>query len=274
MLAIVGGWANGPRWRLQDSTMRIDLDVPYHQKDDAKRLGAKWDPIGKTWYVPDGVDPAPLARWRPAEGDFNLRAAEAYLVRSPERCWRCAAPYRAIAFLMAPGYQIRDDDDDGETGVFWSDNRNWAFAHYISALPSPISEMLKSEAPNYRRAFSQTAQSTYWANHCPACNALQGDFELFCEPEGAFFPIIIDQVRAMRATRLAVFFEAQGNPALSIDDGGFIPGVDLRWRRPDGEPQPEARDWTIRADPLVGRPLPRAGRSSLMGRLKSLIGLK
>ena len=29
------------------------LDVPYTEKDQAKQLGARWDPIQKKWYVPD-----------------------------------------------------------------------------------------------------------------------------------------------------------------------------------------------------------------------------
>ena len=30
---------------------RIDLKVPYAEKDEAKALGAKWDPTNKVWYV-------------------------------------------------------------------------------------------------------------------------------------------------------------------------------------------------------------------------------
>jgi hypothetical protein len=43
---------------------RIDLDVPFNEKDDAKRLGAWFDRDAKRWYVPEGKDPAPFARWR------------------------------------------------------------------------------------------------------------------------------------------------------------------------------------------------------------------
>lgn len=39
---------------------RLDLDVPYAEKYDAKRLGARWDPVTHCWYVPLGSDPAPL----------------------------------------------------------------------------------------------------------------------------------------------------------------------------------------------------------------------
>ena len=31
---------------------RFYLTVPFAQKDEAKGLGAKWDPARKLWYVP------------------------------------------------------------------------------------------------------------------------------------------------------------------------------------------------------------------------------
>jgi antirestriction protein ArdC/phage/plasmid primase-like uncharacterized protein len=42
---------------------RIDLIVPYKEKDQAKAAGARWDKQGKTWYAPEGADMAKLARW-------------------------------------------------------------------------------------------------------------------------------------------------------------------------------------------------------------------
>lgn len=39
------------------------LNVPYAQKDEAKRLGAKWDAARKKWYVPQGVNAEPFSRW-------------------------------------------------------------------------------------------------------------------------------------------------------------------------------------------------------------------
>lgn len=41
----------------------ILLKVPYAEKDEAKSLGARWNPARKCWYVPDGQDSAPFARW-------------------------------------------------------------------------------------------------------------------------------------------------------------------------------------------------------------------
>jgi hypothetical protein len=45
------------------ATSNIALKVPFKEKDEAKSLGARWNPDGKHWYVPEGVDTAPFAKW-------------------------------------------------------------------------------------------------------------------------------------------------------------------------------------------------------------------
>ena len=41
------------------------LTVPYKEKEQAKKLGAKWDKDNKLWYAPEGTDLTPLAAWMP-----------------------------------------------------------------------------------------------------------------------------------------------------------------------------------------------------------------
>ena len=43
--------------------MRTNLAVPFAEKDQAKALGARWDPARKCWYVQGASDLAPFARW-------------------------------------------------------------------------------------------------------------------------------------------------------------------------------------------------------------------
>lgn len=45
--------------------MRMNLRVPFAEKDQAKQLGARWDPALKVWYVAADADPAPFAKWSP-----------------------------------------------------------------------------------------------------------------------------------------------------------------------------------------------------------------
>ena len=53
-----------------NSPMRIDLKVPFAEKDTAKALGARWDAAKKIWYVKDVSDLTPFSRWIP-----DLKAA-------------------------------------------------------------------------------------------------------------------------------------------------------------------------------------------------------
>lgn len=45
--------------------MRTNLKVPFAEKDEAKKLGARWDAARKIWYVENAPDLAPFARWSP-----------------------------------------------------------------------------------------------------------------------------------------------------------------------------------------------------------------
>ena len=45
--------------------MKTFLEVPYREKDEAKRLGAIWSPGHKKWYVEDKEDLMPFLKWMP-----------------------------------------------------------------------------------------------------------------------------------------------------------------------------------------------------------------
>lgn len=52
----------------------MDLKIPYAEKDTAKALGARWDSVRKTWFVPPGVDINLFARWLPEIAKWNKLA--------------------------------------------------------------------------------------------------------------------------------------------------------------------------------------------------------
>lgn len=51
--------------------MRVDLKVPFAEKDAAKAAGARWDPNLKVWYVIDPPDLNRFARWVPKVAAFQ-----------------------------------------------------------------------------------------------------------------------------------------------------------------------------------------------------------
>ncbi len=51
--------------------MRLNLKVPYAEKDQAKKLGARWDTGRKIWYIEGIGDTGPFARWSPTPHDAS-----------------------------------------------------------------------------------------------------------------------------------------------------------------------------------------------------------
>jgi len=45
--------------------MRINLNVPFTDKDTVKRRGALWDPARKTWYVENHSQLELFLKWMP-----------------------------------------------------------------------------------------------------------------------------------------------------------------------------------------------------------------
>jgi len=45
--------------------MRVNLKVPYKEKDAARRLGARWDNARSTWYVESVENLEDFLRWIP-----------------------------------------------------------------------------------------------------------------------------------------------------------------------------------------------------------------
>ena len=50
----------------------IILEVPFKEKDEAKMLGARWDPDIKKWFVPSGQNPRPFTRWMQSDRTEDL----------------------------------------------------------------------------------------------------------------------------------------------------------------------------------------------------------
>lgn len=46
-----------------DGRAALYLDVPFGEKDKAKKLGAKWDAAARKWYVPHGLDVNLFKQW-------------------------------------------------------------------------------------------------------------------------------------------------------------------------------------------------------------------
>lgn len=58
----------------------------------------------------------------------------------------------------------------------------------VVALPKNVLGYVQKRVPTYQLEYSKTAQDSYYANVCPRCRMLSGDFFLHSEPGAPFFP--------------------------------------------------------------------------------------
>lgn len=175
---------------------RVDLEVPFAEKDEAKSLGARWDPACKTWYVPAGLDSRPFQRWLPTgddEGETEL-LPPVYAVESKTPCWRCDNQ-PSVATVAAESFISRDSGEPVEPDLYLFSG--------IEHLAPELLEAMRKVNRGYRRRFSKTVGASYYMNHC-VCGAQMGDFYMHSEPGGAFFPTTPQAARAIRLHRLKV----------------------------------------------------------------------
>jgi hypothetical protein len=194
---------------------RIDLKVPFQEKDEAKRLGARWDPQGKIWFVPDGVDPEPCVRWMPKTPGVNYRSSHFFVASAPVLCWKCGTPTWVYAIALPGGHEQLDIDEDAEDGT--SGEESWisidepAFLYYIDYLPTAVQDRVRALTRHFHVDYSKTTDSSYWMNHCEHCSAKQGDFPLFCEPGSPFVPMTESDAAAVTLQRASASFEAHAD---------------------------------------------------------------
>ena len=72
-------WVNMKAGMLQPDPMRVYLVVPYSEKDEARRLGAQWDPVVKRWWIGrhDIATSPAIHRWITDNGPLAARAKDA-----------------------------------------------------------------------------------------------------------------------------------------------------------------------------------------------------
>lgn len=173
----------------------VELVVPFAEKDEAKRLGAKWNSDRKVWFVPAGQATTTFARWLPmppkvpATKPVQMIHAPVWLLTSAERCYRCGqdTPVFALSAQMLVDFE---HDDDGK--IYYQHITTRQHGHIslcnLEMLDVQVASLLKQLAPNFRLDYSKSQSKRAYMNHCQHCAAKLGDYFMHCELGGAFCP--------------------------------------------------------------------------------------
>jgi hypothetical protein len=112
-----------------------------------------------------------------------------YLVGKKISCWKCGGKMPAVA-LVAPKVEEMDDEV-----CILSD---------IDKLPDEVLEYLKKRVPTFKLTYSKTVGGKYYANTCPHCGMLSGDFYLHSEPGAPFFPMDEEEAGLLYLTEVPI----------------------------------------------------------------------
>lgn len=167
--------------------MSLYLNVPYSEKEEAKRLGAKWDPKVKKWYINTSPkDYVKFAKWIMRENDNVLIATEyLYLIEGQQSCWKCGQKTAVVGLGIGEHIHMYGEDDDPQIEIV--QDEEWEEVHLAwvneeETVPPKLLRYMKEHYP-VKTGFSKTLGRNSFANHCACCGALQGNWFLFSEPD-------------------------------------------------------------------------------------------
>ena len=106
------------------------------------------------------------------DGRFQLDPP-IHLVTGDWGCWRCGESMTVAAILCE--------------NVGSSDAGPYILTNTVE-LPTTVIAFIQKRCPTYRLKYSRTVGRRYFANNCPKCGMISGDFYLHSEPGGPFFP--------------------------------------------------------------------------------------
>lgn len=197
--------------------MGLYLNVPYAQKDEAKALGAKWDPKVKKWYT----DAMPeeygrFAKWILQETDEAIIATEyVFIVESTQRCWKCGEETRVVGLGIGEFVHVYEDEDGVhcervEDLIDPGEELHLAWSDAEEEIPPKLLRYLKNHY-SVKTGYSKTLGRSCFANHCDCCGALQGNWFLFQEPDSPLCPDVEGEELAARMEKVKIW-------SIPIDD--------------------------------------------------------
>lgn len=140
-----------------------------------------------------------------------------YLLTSSEPCYRCGAKAPVVA-LACKEFQDADDDPAELVGP----DSEPVLIQSVTEMPDSLLKLIRAVHPHYEKRRSRMANSDYFMNVCPQCNAHFGDFFLFSEPEGAFFPMTDEAAAAITIRKLPIDANVEIDGSYSMGLGETI----------------------------------------------------
>lgn len=92
----------------------------------------------------------------------------------------------------------------------------------ITELPDDVLGYVQERVPTFQFRYSKTVQGKYYANTCPRCGTLSGDFFLHSEPGAPFFPTCKNEAGLLYLTEIPIQEPVQIRAGFHVGTGELI----------------------------------------------------
>ncbi|MGE8205851.1 DUF5710 domain-containing protein [Heyndrickxia sp. NPDC080065] len=179
---------------------RININVPFSEKDEAKKRGAKWDAKNKTWYIIEGTNLNNFDRW--IQHFPTIRAKGYSLAETEMSCWKCKKQTLVYAIFLEE-YEYCSTEELW----YWEKVDIPSFVSYVDHLDYMAAAHIKSISKNsYYLDYSKHMNTKYYLNHCSNCNMKQGDFSVHEDNPGKGF--CISNIEQLKKIKFYKYYES------------------------------------------------------------------
>lgn len=178
------------------NTNYLALKVPFAEKDQAKKLFARWDAERKNWYATNRKYYYKFKKWIPGEivvTDFLG------ILQGVVTCWKCGKQTHVSSPAITALNTIDIEDGGTITDFSGFDVYSFPWETASAIMPKQFVEYGR-KTRSIKRVFSKTKGYAYLGNVCEHCTSLQGNFFLYEEPDSPFLyesatPLVMERVR-------------------------------------------------------------------------------
>lgn len=156
--------------------MDFILNVPYSEKDEAKKLDCKWNPKLKKWYYSfnDANSYANFTKnysifkkWYKDKKTNLIVFDHFYICELYKNCYKCGKTVK-VFLLVADTYL------NCETLKY--SKSSFSIVYFVQSIGNDNLVSILKNKFNYFPSHTKTANITYYCNHCSACGSVAGDF--------------------------------------------------------------------------------------------------
>ena len=130
-----------------------------------------------------------------------------YMIGLKTSCWRCGVKMPKIE-LLAP----KVDDTEDQVCILSG----------IDYMPEQVLSFIQNKVPTFILKYSKTVGRKYFANTCPKCRVIYGDFFLHDEPGAPFFPSDEEDAKSLYIKEIPLSNPIEISASLSLVVGEVI----------------------------------------------------